>query len=333
MQVKAIPYYGNGKILPSPYQQIYEQIYSGYAAHKTSITIPGKYNSYDLFKIAEFVMEDHPRLFYIGNEKNFTQSENSNTLKATYLYNPSEADKIQTQIDRKVSALLHTAFHTNADALDKITSVYTFLVQKVKYCDKANANQHDHTNHSMVGPLLNGKSVCEGYARAFKFLCDAISIPCVVVRGPAISPFGGEELHAWNIVKLKGGFYHVDATWDSCQGDIENFDYFCISDEDASKDRSWDRSIMPVCSTTLFPVSYVKGKREFEQFILANVSKRTMSFPVRFDNQFLNISEKTITNIVISLLKNKTDLAFRARGLAVEVRWNETQRKAVIKIR
>lgn len=52
--------------------------------------------------------------------------------------------------------------------------------------------------------------VCEGYARAFKYLCDMADIPCVLVDGTALS-----ERHMWNYVQMEDGlWYAVDVTWD-----------------------------------------------------------------------------------------------------------------------
>lgn len=56
--------------------------------------------------------------------------------------------------------------------------------------------------------------VCEGYARAFKVLCDELGIPCVLTSGAARSTaFGTPEQHMWNDVELDGQWYAVDVTW------------------------------------------------------------------------------------------------------------------------
>ena len=56
--------------------------------------------------------------------------------------------------------------------------------------------------------------VCEGYARAFKVLCDRLGIGCVLVEGDAISKVGGTpEAHMWNYVQSGDGWYAVDVTW------------------------------------------------------------------------------------------------------------------------
>ena len=58
--------------------------------------------------------------------------------------------------------------------------------------------------------------VCEGYSRAFKVLCDAMNIPCILMGGNArdrVSSSG--EPHMWNYVQMENGkWYAIDVTWD-----------------------------------------------------------------------------------------------------------------------
>ena len=58
-------------------------------------------------------------------------------------------------------------------------------------------------------------TVCAGYARSFKILCDEYNIPCIYVVGYGVNNSGDGEAHAWNYVKMDDGkWYAVDATWD-----------------------------------------------------------------------------------------------------------------------
>ncbi len=72
------------------------------------------------------------------------------------------------------------------------------------------------TSYSAFYPISSNKeteirTVCAGYATAFKVLCDSYDIPCVTVRGKADSGVN----HMWNYVKMEDGkWYAVDATWD-----------------------------------------------------------------------------------------------------------------------
>ena len=62
--------------------------------------------------------------------------------------------------------------------------------------------------------MTEGKAVCEGYARAFKYIMDGLGIPCVLVSGTATNSSGLTESHAWNYVYLNYQWYAIDVTWD-----------------------------------------------------------------------------------------------------------------------
>ncbi|MCI5620914.1 MAG: hypothetical protein MR355_05050 [Lachnospiraceae bacterium] len=61
--------------------------------------------------------------------------------------------------------------------------------------------------------------VCEGYAKAFKVLCDQAGIPCVLVSGTAKSSAEAtREAHMWNYVQIDDAWYAVDVTWNDPLG-------------------------------------------------------------------------------------------------------------------
>ncbi len=78
---------------------------------------------------------------------------------------------------------------------------------------------------SAYGVLVNGKSVCSGYAYAFKALCDYFELPCWV-----LSCSYGEDGHIVNIVLLNGKTYYVDCTFDDTG--YSSSEYFLFSEDD-----------------------------------------------------------------------------------------------------
>lgn len=81
--------------------------------------------------------------------------------------------------------------------------------------------------HEAAGALLDGLAVCDGYAKAFKILCDAAGIPCVVIAGTAIQNETTEP-HAWNYVQMEDGlWYAVDTTWND-DGESASSAYFLL---------------------------------------------------------------------------------------------------------
>ena len=65
----------------------------------------------------------------------------------------------------------------------------------------------------------NTNVVCEGYAKAFQYLCDLGGLECISVSGTMEDGTDPGE-HMWNIVVLDGKSYLVDVT--NCDGDDNN---------------------------------------------------------------------------------------------------------------
>lgn len=93
---------------------------------------------------------------------------------------------------------------------------------------------------ALTGLTGNYGPVCESYARAMKVLCDYSGIPCVLVDGYALNSLTSDgENHMWNYVKLDGGWYAVDVTWNdplsSISGAVsgsENENYLLVGGDD-----------------------------------------------------------------------------------------------------
>ena len=78
------------------------------------------------------------------------------------------------------------------------------------YVKRDNGNDYAH-NQDIVGALVNRKCVCKGFVSAFKYLCDRLGDLEVMM---VVGDIKGLGLHAWNMAKVDGEFYHIDVTWD-----------------------------------------------------------------------------------------------------------------------
>ncbi len=100
--------------------------------------------------------------------------------------------------------------------LEMVRSIHDFVAGRTVYDKTA------EWCYSPFGALVDGRAVCEGYAEAFKLLCDYNGIPCVCVSGT-----GNSENHMWNCVRMDDGkWYAVDVTWDD-QTKI-SYSYFLV---------------------------------------------------------------------------------------------------------
>lgn len=92
------------------------------------------------------------------------------------------------------------------DRYSTVVAINNYLTQKLTYQDGS-------YSHEPYGAFCTNTSVCEGYAEAFKILCDNQGIPCVLISGTAAGT-SGYEGHEWNYVQMENGkWYLVDCTW------------------------------------------------------------------------------------------------------------------------
>lgn len=111
---------------------------------------------------------------------------------------------------------------------EKVKSIHDYIYNINEYPEVqgyfSNGNPYyGPMAHQPTGVFLKGLAVCEGYAEAFKLLCDREGIPCITVLGT-----GNGGAHKWNYVKMEDGkWYLVDATWND-QSDTVYYDHFLI---------------------------------------------------------------------------------------------------------
>lgn len=100
-------------------------------------------------------------------------------------------------------------------------------------------------SHEIIGPLGQGVGVCEGIAKSVKVLCDALGVWCVIAICGNNPEKGIKYRHTWNIVRIGGQYYHLDATFDNTlgkhQGNAEapgeiRYDYFNLGDKAVFRD-------------------------------------------------------------------------------------------------
>lgn len=87
--------------------------------------------------------------------------------------------------------------------------------------------------------LIDKRATGEGYAMAFKALCDELKFECYVVPGEL-----NEKSYAWNIVYLSGAYYHIDVAMCIVNG-IQTA--FLKTDADFADRYAWDMVKMKTC--------------------------------------------------------------------------------------
>lgn len=98
--------------------------------------------------------------------------------------------------------------------VEKLLTIYDYLILHCEYdVVNHNAGTIPDESFSAYGALVKHKAVCQGYANSMAELMNYFGIEnCVVTSN--------ELRHAWNMVKIDGQWYHLDATWDDPIDDV-----------------------------------------------------------------------------------------------------------------
>lgn len=162
----------------------------------------------------------------------------------TYLYSEpvlvkDKKEPITNYTDKmlsdKVAEVASACMAAASDKYSQAKWLHDWLVENARY-------DYTFTYYSPKGVLLAGKGVCQSFAEAYQLLLNKVGISNKLVSGEANNgTWGG---HAWNLVSVGGGWYHVDVTWDD---GTSSTTYFLKSDKSMSKDHRWSASRYPVC--------------------------------------------------------------------------------------
>lgn len=232
------------------YRQIYDQFYGG--GSRAVVTLPGYGRGEPcglrLHDLVRCVLEDNPHLFHLEPTAiTYSRQGTRMTIETAQVYTPEEYTRAYKALLGRAEAIAQTA-GTMGTALQKVRYLHDTLARSITYSFGAGDRRSTREVHTIAGALLNGACVCDGYARAMRLLCDMAEISCIVVTGEAAGR-DGPGPHAWNILKLGGGVYHVDVTWDSCLSGILGLShrFFLRGDDAFRQDHTWNRTLYPEC--------------------------------------------------------------------------------------
>lgn len=226
------PYYG---YLSDDAKVLYKQIYANALALETSFVPITSLTISEVINVINAVYHDHPELFWMESGYTYKYTEDNICVHVNLNFNETanHIEKAKEQFEGKANEIIEGASALVED-YEKEKYVYLALIDRVEYDENAEIHQ------SPYSALVYGKSVCAGYARAFQYIMLELGVPTYYCTGET-------QGHAWNIVKLDGGYYNVDVSRADTKLSPEQ--YFNRTDEElrGTHKRSGYSTILPKC--------------------------------------------------------------------------------------
>lgn len=221
--------------------------------------------NYDVDAIFKSILADNVGLGFVsGCNATFTTALGRKSavaeLKLQYQFPKEKIIDMRAETDSKANDIIKNIIKPVMSDYEKVLAVHDYVIKSSRY-DRLNAaaDTVPAEEHEAYGVLVKGIGVCDSYAKAVKLLLEKADVQSIIVEGSkvgdSLQSLGGPD-HAWNIVKLDGEYYHVDATWDDAAEERDSIEllyhHLNLNDEEMQKTHVWDKSKYPACTGTKY---------------------------------------------------------------------------------
>lgn len=175
--------------------------------------------------ISSAITNDMPSFFHLSTivYNTFWQGNDWVMLRFTY---PYEDFVFKYKLAMKGADEILSGMPEDASEFERAKYIWDRFLAYVSY------GQLQGSADNIYGAFCIRKIVCEGYARAYQYLCQRAGIQALYRTGYAYPNDNIPVMHAWNILRIDGKYYYCDPTFDdgmTAGSDVVRYDNFLKS--------------------------------------------------------------------------------------------------------
>lgn len=162
----------------------------------------------------------------------------------TAVLDSGQLDALISAVDQAAGALAGQIRQATGEPWAQLVMLHDLLVSRTAYDASG-----DQDNNQAGSALLQHLTLCQGYAQSFQMVGRKLGLDVRLVSGE-VEGAG----HAWNLVVLDGGCYHIDVTHDDpvpdggAEAPVRHRHLF-RSDAQMAETHSWNAAEYPACPT------------------------------------------------------------------------------------
>ena len=165
--------------------------------------------SYDASKVSESRAQDiaviftldNPQFFFLNNSYTYGDYGGNTKIITPNVYSDFANGQVRNNAKQ--------AFKAQLDSWYSIAKSYPTKIQKLRkletLIDESVTYVNTDKDQSAYSAVVEKRSVCSGYSKAFEMLSNAMGIESVCLTS---------STHQWAVVNMTMGWYDVDVTWD-----------------------------------------------------------------------------------------------------------------------
>lgn len=155
---------------------------------------------------------DYLKWQYANWSANASATVNGSTYNWTFTYTYAyyTTAEQEAQVDAAVENVLNQLNVRDKSDYQKVQAIYDYICDNVVY-DYSHLNDTSYKRQfTAYAALIEGTSVCQGYALLFYRLALELEVDTRLIAGVSRG-----DRHGWNIAKLGDLYYNLDSTWDA----------------------------------------------------------------------------------------------------------------------
>ncbi|MCD9020276.1 transglutaminase domain-containing protein [Cohnella silvisoli] len=172
-------------------------------------------------------------LHYIVKTYGYNATFQGNTAAITFRFTYWETLTQTNEVKKRVTQTLSQVLTSGMNDHQKEKTIHDWIVTHIAYDKRL-------VSHSAYDGLINGRTVCQGYALLTYEMMKQAGIPVKIVEGTSRG-----IAHTWNLVRIGGQWYHLDSTWDDPVPDVAgrvDYNYYNLTDSQLRIDHRWKPS-------------------------------------------------------------------------------------------
>lgn len=243
--------------LTAKQKKLYEALYECVESHGDSVDVSDlACTATDLEKAFYAMDYENPQFFWLASGYSYNYSGGIvYSVTPSYGRTKSQAAVIAPKLEAAAEKIINGALELDTE-FERVKYIHDAIVNMTTYRSDGGEYKRDAD-----GPLVNGYALCEGYSKAFAYLCQSIGIECFCISGTSDGP------HMWNVVKLGGDWYQMDVTFDDPTG-VEptcEYEYFCLTTAQICEDHKIDNPFtVPSCVDTEYNYYVASGVTRYD---------------------------------------------------------------------